>query len=350
MHTILVTGGCGFIGSNFIKRLLCKDTSVKIINLDKLTYSGNIENLTNLKNKNYKMLQGDICDTQLIKSLFNNYQFDAVVHFAAESHVDRSIDDPNQFLNTNVMGTLALLNGSINYLKKTKKQYFRFLHISTDEVYGSLKNSGKFLENTPYDPSSPYSASKASSDHLVRAWQRTYDLPTLITNCSNNYGPFQFPEKLIPLMIINCLDNKQLPIYGKGDNIRDWLYVNDHCDALIRVLKRGKVGETYNIGGENELKNIDVVNKICEILDNEIPLDNGQSYKQQIRFVTDRPGHDFRYAIDASKIKTELGWSPKESFSSGLYKTIKWYLNNEDWWRAIQKKEYNQQRLGVLKQ
>ena len=350
MHTILVTGGCGFIGSNFIKRLLCKDTSVKIINLDKLTYSGNIENLTNLKNKNYKMLQGDICDTQLIKSLFNNYQFDAVVHFAAESHVDRSIDDPNQFLNTNVMGTLALLNGSINYLKKTKKQYFRFLHISTDEVYGSLKNSGKFLENTPYDPSSPYSASKASSDHLVRAWQRTYDLPTLITNCSNNYGPFQFPEKLIPLMIINCLDNKQLPIYGKGDNIRDWLYVNDHCDALIRVLKRGKVGETYNIGGENELKNIDVVNKICEILDNEIPLDNGQSYKQQIKFVTDRPGHDFRYAIDASKIKTELGWSPKESFSSGLYKTIKWYLNNEDWWRAIQKKEYNQQRLGVLKQ
>ena len=350
MHTILVTGGCGFIGSNFIKRLLCKDTSVKIINLDKLTYSGNIENLTNLKNKNYKMLQGDICDTQLIKSLFNNYQFDAVVHFAAESHVDRSIDDPNQFLNTNVMGTLALLNGSINYLKKTKKQYFRFLHISTDEVYGSLKNSGKFIENTPYDPSSPYSASKASSDHLVRAWQRTYDLPTLITNCSNNYGPFQFPEKLIPLMIINCLDNKQLPIYGKGDNIRDWLYVNDHCDALIRVLKRGKVGETYNIGGENELKNIDVVNKICEILDNEIPLDNGQSYKQQIKFVTDRPGHDFRYAIDASKIKTELGWSPKESFSSGLYKTIKWYLNNEDWWRAIQKKEYNQQRLGVLKQ
>ena len=350
MHTILITGGCGFIGSNFIRRLLCEDTSVKIINLDKLTYSGNIENLSNIKNRNYKMLQGDICDTQLIKSLFNNYQFDAVVHFAAESHVDRSIDDPNQFLNTNVMGTLALLNGSINYLKKTKKQYFRFLHISTDEVYGSLKNSGKFLENTPYDPSSPYSASKASSDHLVRAWQRTYDLPTLITNCSNNYGPFQFPEKLIPLMIINCLDNKQLPIYGKGDNIRDWLYVNDHCDALIRVLKRGKVGETYNIGGENELKNIDVVNKICEILDNEIPLDNGQSYKQQIRFVTDRPGHDFRYAIDASKIKTELGWSPKESFSSGLYKTIKWYLNNEDWWRAIQKKEYNQQRLGVLKQ
>ncbi len=349
MNKILVTGGCGFIGSNFIRRLLIKYPSISIINLDKLTYSGNIDNLNDIILKKYKMVRGDICDTQLLQSIFTKHKFDSVVHFAAESHVDRSIDNPMQFLNTNVMGTLSLLNESIKYVKKTKNTQFRFLHVSTDEVYGSLDNSGMFTEETPYDPSSPYSASKASSDHLVRAWQRTYGLSTLITNCSNNYGPFQFPEKLIPLMIINCLDKKPLPLYGSGDNIRDWLYVDDHCDALISVLKKGKIGETYNIGGNNEVKNIDVVNVICEILDNELPLNHGKSYKELITFVNDRPGHDFRYAIDSSKIKNDLGWSPRESFSSGLHKTIQWYLNNKEWWRNIQKKKYNQQRLGVIK-
>ena len=349
MNKILVTGGCGFIGSNFIRRLLIKDPSISIINLDKLTYSGNTDNLNDIILEKYKMIRGDICDTQLLHSIFTKYQFDSVVHFAAESHVDRSIDNPMQFLNTNVMGTLSLLNESIKYVKKTKNTQFRFLHVSTDEVYGSLDNSGMFTEKTPYDPSSPYSASKASSDHLVRAWQRTYGLSTLITNCSNNYGPFQFPEKLIPLMIINCLNKKPLPVYGSGNNIRDWLYVDDHCDALISVLRIGKIGETYNIGGNNEVKNIDVVNAICEILDNELPLNDGKSYKELITFVNDRPGHDFRYAIDSSKIKNDLGWSPRESFSSGLHKTIQWYLNNKEWWRNIQKKKYNQQRLGVIK-
>ena len=349
MNKILVTGGCGFIGSNFIRRLLIKDPSISIINLDKLTYSGNTDNLNDIILEKYKMIRGDICDTQLLHSIFTKYQFDSVVYFEAESHVDRSIDNPMQFLNTNVMGTLSLLNESIKYVKKTKNTQFRFLHVSTDEVYGSLDNSGMFTEKTPYDPSSPYSASKASSDHLVRAWQRTYGLSTLITNCSNNYGPFQFPEKLIPLMIINCLNKKPLPLYGSGNNIRDWLYVDDHCDALISVLRKGKIGETYNIGGNNEVKNIDVVNAICEILDNELPLNDGKSYKELITFVNDRPGHDFRYAIDSSKIKNDLGWLPRESFSSGLHKTIQWYLNNKKWWRNIQKKKYNQQRLGVIK-
>ncbi len=348
MIKILVTGGCGFIGSNFIRRLLIKDPSISIINLDKLTYSGNIDNLNDIFLKKYKMIRGDICDTKLLQSIFTKHKFDSVVHFAAESHVDRSIDNPIQFLNTNVMGTFSLLNESIKYVEKTKNTQFRFLHVSTDEVYGSLDNSGMFTEKTPYDPSSPYSASKASSDHLVRAWQRTYGLSTLITNCSNNYGPFQFPEKLIPLMIINCLDKKPLPIYGSGNNIRDWLFVDDHCDALISVLKKGKIGETYNIGGNNEVKNIDVVNAICEILDNELPFNDGKSYKELITFVNDRPGHDFRYAIDSSKIKNDLGWSPRESFSSGLHKTIQWYLNNKEWWRNIQKKKYNQERLGDI--
>ena len=348
MSTLLVTGGCGFIGSNFIRRIMLKDPSCTIINLDKLTYSGNIDNLKDITTKRYVMCKGDICDKELLKSLFDKYHFDSVVHFAAESHVDRSIDDPSEFLKTNVMGTLSLLITSNNYLMKNNNNNFRFIHISTDEVYGSLKHSGKFIEETPYDPSSPYSASKASSDHLVRVWHKTYDFPSIITNCSNNYGPFQFPEKLIPLMIINCLENKPLPIYGGGENIRDWLYVNDHCDAILRVLNKGEIGNTYNIGGNNEVKNIDVVKLICDSIDKKLPRNNGKSYKDLITFVKDRPGHDFRYAIDSSKINNNLGWKPRESFSSGIKKTIDWYLNNKSWWKNIQKNTYNQQRLGVI--
>ena len=348
MKTILITGGCGFIGSNFIQYIFDKKESVQIVNLDKLTYSANINNLKDLPKNNYKMVHGDICDTNLLKSLFHEYQFDAVIHFAAESHVDRSIDGPLEFIQTNIIGTLALLEESRKFYFKTKNKKFKFLHISTDEVYGSLSNLGKFVESSPYDPSSPYSASKASSDHLVRAWERTYGLPTLITNCSNNYGPYQFPEKLIPLMIINCLNHKALPVYGKGENIRDWLYVRDHCDAINYVLNKGEIGETYNIGGNNEIKNIDVVKLICELLDQKLPMQNGGSYLELISFVDDRPGHDFRYAIDSNKIKNELGWFPLESFDSGINKTIQWYLDNKDWWKSIYNNTYRQERLGII--
>ena len=349
MKTFLVTGGCGFIGSNFIRRILKEKYLVKIINLDKLTYSGNINNLKNIPNQNYKMVRGDICDKSLVKNLFKKYQFDSVIHFAAESHVDRSIDGPAEFVQTNVMGTLTLLEESWQYYSRVRNKDFKFLHISTDEVYGSLNEFGKFVESSAYDPSSPYSASKASSDHLVRSWQRTYGLPTLITNCSNNYGPYQFPEKLIPLMIINCLNNKSLPIYGKGENIRDWLFVGDHCDAIITVLNKGEIGETYNIGGDNEIKNVDVVHLICKILDKKFPKKDGVPYSKQISYVEDRPGHDFRYAIDSTKIKSELGWHPKESFDSGIDKTIEWYLGNRIWWKSIQDNTYKQQRLGIIK-
>lgn len=349
MKKLLVTGGCGFIGSNYIHHILKNHEGYHIVNLDKLTYAGNTHNLEGLSNQDYSMVKGDICDVDLVHSLFEEYQFDAVVHFAAESHVDRSIDGPAEFIQTNVVGTLNLLEQSRFFYQKGEKENFRFLHVSTDEVYGSLGDDGKFLETTPYDPSSPYSASKAGSDHLIRAWHRTFGLPTLITNCSNNYGSYQFPEKLIPLMIINCLHEKALPVYGKGENVRDWLYVQDHCEAIQTVLQKGETGETYNIGGNNEIKNIEVVKTICTLLDEISPRENEKSYHELITYVTDRPGHDFRYAIDATKIEKELGWSPKESFATGIRKTIHWYLDNKDWWKSIQDNTYQQERLGVLK-
>jgi len=348
MKTYLITGGCGFIGSNFVRFILERKPEATIINLDKLTYAGNIHNLDGISNSRYHFVHGDICDSELVAKLFNDHQFDGVVHFAAESHVDRSIDGPAEFVQTNIVGTLNLLEQSREYLNKEKKSNFRFLHVSTDEVYGTLGDQGKFFESTPYDPSSPYSASKAGSDHLARAWHRTYGLPVLVTNCSNNYGAYQFPEKLIPLMIINCLHRKPLPVYGKGENVRDWLFVTDHCEAIHTVLTSGQVGETYNIGGNNEIKNIDVVLTICSLLDEMSQREDGSKYSKLIAYVQDRPGHDFRYAIDATKINQELGWSPKESFETGIQKTINWYLNNQQWWQAIQDNTYQQERLGML--
>ena len=316
--------------------------------MDKLTYAGNIQNLNGISSNNLTIVKGDICDVDLVNSLFEKHHFDTVVHFAAESHVDRSIEGPAEFIQTNVVGTLNLLEQSRIFINKTNNDNFRFLHVSTDEVYGSLGDDGKFLETTPYDPSSPYSASKAGSDHLVRAWNRTFGLPTLITNCSNNYGSYQFPEKLVPLMIINCLQGNPLPVYGKGENVRDWLFVGDHCDAIHTVLANGEIGETYNIGGNNEIKNIDVVTIICSLLDEISPREDGSSYSDLITFVKDRPGHDFRYAIDAGKIQNDLGWSPNESFETGIRKTIHWYLDNQNWWKAIQDNNYRQERLGVI--
>ncbi len=348
MKTYLITGGCGFIGSNFVRFILEREPEATIINLDNLTYAGNIHNLDGISNSRYHFVHGDICDSELVAKLFNDHQFDGVVHFAAESHVDRSIDGPAEFVQTNIVGTLNLLEQSREYFNKEEKSNFRFLHVSTDEVYGTLGDKGKFFESTPYDPSSPYSASKAGSDHLARAWHRTYGLPVLVTNCSNNYGAYQFPEKLIPLMIINCLHRKPLPVYGKGENVRDWLFVTDHCEAIHTVLTSGQVGETYNIGGNNEIKNIDVVLTICSLLDEMSPREDGSKYPKLITYVQDRPGHDFRYAIDATKINQELGWSPKESFETGIRKTIDWYLNNREWWQAIQDNTYRQERLGVL--
>ena len=348
MKKCLVTGGCGFIGSNYIRTVLDREEDLHVVNLDKLTYAGNIQNLNGISSNNLTIVKGDICDVDLVNSLFEKHQFDTVVHFAAESHVDRSIEGPAEFIQTNVVGTLNLLEQSRIFINKTNKDNFRFLHVSTDEVYGSLGDDGKFLETTPYDPSSPYSASKAGSDHLVRAWNRTFGLPTLITNCSNNYGSYQFPEKLVPLMIINCLQGNPLPVYGKGENVRDWLFVGDHCDAIHTVLAKGEMGETYNIGGNNEIKNIDVVTIICSLLDEISPRENGSSYSDLITFVKDRPGHDFRYAIDAGKIRNDLGWSPNESFETGIRKTIHWYLDNQNWWKAIQDNNYRQERLGVI--
>ena len=349
MKKCLVTGGCGFIGSNYIRTVLDREEDLHIVNLDKLTYAGNIQNLNGISSNNLTIVKGDICDVDLVNSLFEKYQFDTVVHFAAESHVDRSIEGPAEFIQTNVVGTLNLLEQSRFFYNKTNNDNFQFLHVSTDEVYGSLGDDGKFLETTPYDPSSPYSASKAGSDHLVRAWNRTFGLQTLITNCSNNYGSYQFPEKLVPLMIINCLQGNPLPVYGKGENVRDWLFVGDHCDAIHTVLAKGEMGETYNIGGNNEIKNIDVVTIICSLLDEISPRKNGSSYSDLITFVKDRPGHDFRYAIDAGKIRNDLGWSPNESFETGIRKTIHWYLDNQNWWKTIQDNNYRQERLGVIK-
>ncbi len=351
--TIIVTGGAGFIGSELI-RYLIENTKYKVVNIDKLTYSGNLESLISIEsNSNYIFEQIDICDENELKRIFRENKPDIVMHLAAESHVDRSIDGPKEFIQTNILGTFTLLEQARKYwqaLKGDIKENFRFLHVSTDEVYGDLNGKEDFFsENTAYDPSSPYSASKASSDHLVRAWFRTYQFPVLITNCSNNYGPYQFPEKLIPHIVLNAIDGKNLPIYGDGKQIRDWLYVNDHVRALMAVALKGEVGETYNIGGNNEIQNIDVVEKICDILDKLIPdrLNGLSSYRELITYVQDRPGHDVRYAIDNTKIRGQLGWEPKESFKSGMQKTVEWYLSNLPWSENIQNGSYKLERLGV---
>ena len=352
---ILVTGGAGFIGSAVLRHII-KDTQDSVVNLDKLTYAGNLENLATISgSERYAFERVDICDRAELERVFAQHQPEAVMHLAAASHVDRSIDGPEDFIGTNVVGTLNLLEVARAYwqeLDENRKQLFRFHHISTDEVYGDLPHPDEdgrafdtlFTETTAYAPSSPYSASKASSDHLVRAWRRTYGLPTIITNCSNNYGPYHFPEKLVPHIILNALQGKPLPIYGKGDQIRDWLYVEDHARALYKVVTDGIVGETYNIGGHNEKKNIEVVHTLCNLLQQLAPQE--RSYKELITYVADRPGHDRRYAIDASKIATELSWTPQETFESGMKKTVQWYLDNEAWWRRVLNGDYQLGRLG----
>ncbi len=344
--TYLITGGSGFIGSNFIRYILQNEEDADVINLDKLTYAGNPANLKEFEtDQRYMFIHGDIGDGALIRKLLAESQPTFIVNFAAESHVDRSITGPGDFIRTNIVGTYQLLNESLDFfngLPEAEKERFRFHHVSTDEVFGSLGDEGAFTEETPYDPSSPYSASKASSDHLVRAWHRTYGLPVLVTNCSNNYGPYQFPEKLIPLMILNCLEGKPLPVYGDGQNVRDWLYVEDHCGAIHQVIQKGRVGETYNIGGNNEVRNLEIVETICDILDEIRPTPSLNSHRDLITFVKDRPGHDFRYAIDAAKIKTELGWTPKHTFETGIRETIQWYLENESWWEFIRSGEYRE--------
>jgi len=363
---ILVTGGAGFIGSAVIRHII-QNTQDSVINLDKLTYAGNLESLLEVSDsERYLFEQVDICDRAELDRVFAQHQPDAVMHLAAESHVDRSIDGPAEFMQTNIIGTYNLLEAARAYwavLEAERKQAFRFHHISTDEVYGDLPHPSDFEENnqnlplfteqTSYAPSSPYSASKASSDHLVRAWLRTYGFPTIITNCSNNYGPYHFPEKLIPLVILNALEGKNLPVYGKGDQIRDWLYVEDHARALYKVVTEGVIGETYNIGGHNEKQNIEVVHTICDLLEELVPNNTNskaagseQGFKGLITYVTDRPGHDVRYAIDASKIEKELGWKPEESFESGIRKTVEWYLTNDEWVAHVQDGSYQRERLG----
>lgn len=337
--TVLVTGGCGFIGANFVRLLFETRQDWRIVNLDKLTYAGNLHNLEDVsKNLNYRFVRGDICDQALLDNLFQEEQIDTVVHFAAESHVDRSITGPAEFIRTNITGTFTLLEAA----KKSwldnglHSDQCRFLHISTDEVYGSLGKTGYFTEHTPYDPRSPYSASKASSDHLVRAYLHTYGLPILITNCSNNYGPYQFPEKLIPLMLNNGRQGKELPVYGDGGNVRDWLYVQDHCEAILRVVEQGRLGESYNIGGHNEKNNIQVVELLCDMLDEKLGLlPSGKTRRSLITFVKDRLGHDRRYAIDADKIDQELGWTPQYTFEQGIEKTVTWYLDNQAWMKSV---------------
>jgi len=339
-YNLMVTGGCGFIGSNFI-RYIFKNTDYdgRIINVDKLTYAGNPQNLEDISRdykQNYHFEKADICDTAKLTEIFSAYEIDAVCHFAAESHVDRSIKSPGSFIHTNIIGTFNLLE----LAKSQADKFVIFHHVSTDEVYGSLGSSGYFYEDTPYRPNSPYSASKAASDHLVRAYFKTFGLPVTVSNCSNNYGAYQFPEKLIPLMILNACEGKPLPVYGDGKNIRDWLYVDDHCEAIWKIIKYGMLGETYNIGGKAEMENILIVQMICDILDEMVPPKDGKSRRNLIKFVQDRPGHDRRYAIDFSKIKKELNWSPKESFHSGLAKTIAWYLENPDWIENIRTGTY----------
>lgn len=347
---ILVTGGAGFIGSAVARRIV-EATRHEVLVFDKLTYAGNLSSLAPIAgDPRYHFLRGDICDAAAVDAVFESFQPDRVMNLAAESHVDRSIDGPGEFVHTNVVGTYVMLEGALAYwraLSPERAANFRFHHISTDEVYGSLGAEGFFREDTPYAPNSPYSASKAGSDHLVRAWGHTYGLPTLTTNCSNNYGPYHFPEKLIPLVLLNALESKPLPVYGKGENIRDWLYVEDHAEALLEVVARGRVGESYNIGGRAERRNIEVVEAICDILDEMRPDAALGARRRLIRFVEDRPGHDMRYAIDCSKIERELGWRPRESFESGLRKTIAWYLDNPTWWGDIHSGCYRGERLGA---
>jgi dTDP-glucose 4,6-dehydratase len=354
-RNILVTGGAGFIGSALI-RYLITETNHKVTNVDKLTYAGNLESLSSISDSDrYAFRQIDIVELQMIQEVFDEIKPDLVMHLAAESHVDRSITGPADFIQTNIIGSYNLLEAAKNYwqsLADEKRERFRFHHISTDEVYGSLGEEGLFTENSTYDPSSPYSSSKASSDHLARAWFRTYGLPVLVSNCSNNYGPYQFPEKLIPLMILNAVEGKPLPVYGKGEQVRDWLYVEDHARALYKVVSEGNPGETYNIGGHNEKSNLEVVRSVCRILDEIHPCRTESSYKYEslITFVEDRPGHDQRYAIDATKIKNELGWVPSESFESGIRKTVEWYLENSEWCEHVQDGSYQRERLGLLQE
>ena len=347
---ILVTGGAGFIGSAVCRHLVAGET--RVVNLDKLTYAGNLASLADLEGKpNYRFVQGDIADAETVGALLREERVGAIMHLAAESHVDRSIDGPADFIETNIVGTFRLLEAALGYWKTlsgAEAEAFRFHHVSTDEVFGDLPfDEGVFREDTPYDPSSPYSASKAASDHLVRAWHRTYGLPVVVSNCSNNYGPFHFPEKLIPLVILNALHERPLPVYGEGANVRDWLYVDDHARALEAVVSKGKPGETYLIGGRAERTNLQVVEAICDLLDAKGPRPGGARYRDLIEFVTDRPGHDRRYAIDPSKIESELGWAAQESFETGLSKTIDWYLAREDWWRPLRERKYSGERLGL---
>jgi len=350
LKTWLVTGGAGFIGGNFVLEAIARD--IRIVNLDALTYAGNRDTLASLDgDERHVFVQGNIGDRALVASLLEAHQPDAIVNFAAESHVDRSIDGPAAFVQTNVVGTLSLLEAARDYwraLPAGTKEAFRFLHVSTDEVYGSLGESGKFTEETPYAPNSPYSASKAASDHLVRAFHHTYGLPVLTTNCSNNYGPYQFPEKLIPLVIARALAGEPLPVYGDGRNVRDWLYVADHCSAIRAVLDGGRVGETYNVGGDAEMQNIDVVHAICALLDARRPREDGRPRASQVTYVADRPGHDRRYAIDASKLKRELGWRPAHSFEQGIADTVDWYLSHQDWVRRVLDGSYRLERIGAV--
>ncbi|KAA1259028.1 dTDP-glucose 4,6-dehydratase 2 [Rubripirellula obstinata] len=347
---ILLTGGCGFIGSNLIRHLIA-NTNHHVVNLDKLTYAGNASSLADLADHDrYELLQADIGDAAEMDKVFAETAPDGVMHLAAESHVDRSIDGPADFIQTNIVGTFNLLQSSMQHyrtLEGDRKDKFRFLHVSTDEVYGSLGETGMFSETTPYDPHSPYSATKASSDHLARAWKTTYGLPVLVTNCSNNYGPYQFPEKLLPVMILKCLNEEPLPVYGEGLNVRDWLYVEDHARALQVVMERGVPGETYNIGGNSERRNIDLVNAICEIMDDIRPRPSGGKHADLITYVKDRPGHDFRYAIDSSKIQKQLDWQPQHSLEVCLRQTVHWYLENQQWWKNILDGSYKMQRLGT---
>lgn len=347
---ILVTGGAGFIGSALVRHLV-GNTDHAVLNVDALTYAGNLTSVAPVAESNrYRFAQADICDRDRIAALIAEFRPQVITHLAAESHVDRSIDGPSAFIQTNLVGTFTMLSAALDYwrgLPEEERQAFRFHHISTDEVFGALGPEGFFTEDTAYDPRSPYSASKAGSDHLVSAWHHTYGLPTLVTNCSNNYGPYHFPEKLIPLMIIKCLAGEALPVYGQGQNVRDWLYVDDHVRALTAVFERGTPGDSYMVGGRSERTNLAVVETICSHLDAIRPRADGKSYREQISFVADRPGHDFRYAIDASKLERELGWKPSETFESGIEKTIRWYLANEDWWRPILARTYSGERLGL---
>jgi len=346
---VIVTGGAGFIGSALVRHLVI-EKGYEVLNIDALTYAGYLPSLTAVEGKpNYRFLQANICDGPAMAEAFADFQPDRIMHLAAESHVDRSITGAAEFIQTNVIGTFTLLEAARAYwsgLEGPARNAFRFLHVSTDEVYGSLGDEGLFTEDTPYDPSSPYSASKASSDHLAKAWQRTYGFPVVVSNCSNNYGPYHFPEKLIPLTILNALAGEKLPVYGKGENVRDWLYVEDHARALDLIAERGRVGETYNVGGRNERKNIDVVRRICTVLDQLVPANRPR--EEQIEFVTDRPGHDARYAIDATRLETELGWRAHENFDTGIEKTVQWYFDNEWWWRPLRDR-YAGERLGLLK-